>query len=60
MKEFLKWMQAGLAGIGLQIYQMVFAGAPVNAGAVVKVVVTALAVRAAGWIIQKFGPQATP
>lgn len=60
MQEFLKWMQAGLASLALTVFQLVTGGTHPTGGAVAQTIGVALLVRAAGWVIQKFGPQAAP
>ena len=60
MQEFLKFMQAGLASIALLVFQLVTGGTTTTVGAIAQLVGVALLVRAAGWVIQKFGPAVRP
>lgn len=57
LKELAKWLAAGLAGLFAQVLAYVQAGGPVNLGTVGHIVLVAVLVRIAGFIIQKFGPQ---
>jgi len=58
MREFLKWMQAGLASLALTVFQLIAGGTHPSAALVARTVGVAVLVRAAGWVIQKFGPAA--
>lgn len=55
MKEFLKWMQGGLAGVGQAVIQAAVTG-HLSLSIVASACATAVIVRAAGWLVQKYGP----
>lgn len=57
MKELIKWMAAGLAGIALATWQHFQAGTPVSLKLVVAFVASALLVRAANWVVANVGPK---
>jgi len=57
MKEFLKWMQAGLAGIAASvIHALTSTGAVLSFETLYEAVIAAVLIRAAGWVTQKYGP----
>jgi hypothetical protein len=58
MKEFLKWMQGGLVGLAALIYTSAVGG-HFSMGVLAQSCGVAILVRAAGFVIQKFGPAPT-
>jgi hypothetical protein len=56
MKELMRWLQGGLAGIGVAVVQLLSSG-HATFGLVAQLVGVMLLVRAAGWVTQKYGPQ---
>lgn len=56
MAEFLKWMQGGLASAGAVLLAKLTSGEPWSLGSLGLWAATTVLVRAAGWIISKWGP----
>jgi len=57
MKELLKWMAAGLAGILMAGFQVVSSGGPVNIKAVGSAVLAAVLYRVGSFLVGQFGPK---
>ena len=55
MKEFLRWMQGGLAGLGQALIQIA-TGGHVSLRLIGSAMLVAFLVRGAGWLVWKYGP----
>ena len=55
-KNFLSWMASGLAGIAVAVYTYFTSGHELSLKAAAGLVVSALLVRAAQWVVANLGP----